>query len=67
MAEKGVEYGTKGSEYGTKVTGFPSKAGNGLIKASAKFKVPKVPKATKIVSPKVPSGKPQKMKAPKGF
>ena len=27
------------------VTGFPTRPGNGLIKASSKFKVPKVPKA----------------------
>ena len=43
----------KNSE-GYGVTGFPQRAGDGLIKASAKFKVPKVPKATPIARVKAP-------------
>jgi hypothetical protein len=45
---------------GFEVTGFPTRPGNGLIKASTKFKVPKVPK------PKVvPAEKPKKIVKPK--
>lgn len=42
------------------ITGFPTRPGNGLIKASSKFKVPKVPKATKV-----PTEKPKRIVKPK--
>lgn len=46
MAEKNSE--------GYGVTGFPQRAGDALIKASTKFKSPRVPTASKLPSTKAP-------------
>jgi hypothetical protein len=52
-------------EEGYGVTGFPTRAGNGIIKASARFKPPKVPKPSKVVNPLATVAKVKAPKAPK--
>lgn len=49
-----------------KLSGFPTRPGNALIKASTKFKVPKVPKAQPPAKPfRLP--KQPKVKEPSGL